>query len=375
MSFTIPTAINQHNVSHPDDPRDRGDFTEGAWSSVGTKGNGSLPIAGAATQHTNSTTTGTMGGYWEFAASPSQDVSTDTKVLVMVYQHNAPNRLEIDTVANNGIMVRLFSGSATPPTNYRTFQVGGRDTAIGKERAFPIHVVLDLNVANHEATSGTYDNTDVQGWGHGSKTLNMGGTTTHVYYQRSFLLDTTKNATNIPRFTGSGSDWDDIMTAMGTTYSTKITHGWLAREGSVFAVACPIEIGNNSTITTFNDNGASVFWPDDDELGNPRIRVTEQAFRVYLNLRNNVADTVTLTGSYDCGNSYPLWDFDQDDNAVVTITGATFKRTGTFKMGSSVTGAATFDDCGVIDFQDNGVDLDGSTFRNPHGNHLLKLVP
>ena len=59
---------------------------------------------------------------------------------------------------------------------------------------------------------------------------------------------------------------------------------------------------------------------------------------------------------------------------MVTITGASFKRTGTFLMGSSVTGAATFDDCGVITCVDNGVDLDGSTFKNPHANHLLELA-
>jgi hypothetical protein len=202
----------------------------------------------------------------------------------------------------------------------------------------------------------------------------MGGSTTQVFLQRMFVLDTTKGATNIPRFTGASSDWDDIITAMGTAYNTKITHGWLAREGTIFSVACPIEFGDNSTATTFNDNGATVFWPDHNETGNPRIRVTDQAFRVYMNLRNNAADTATFSGAYDCGNSYPPWDFDQDDAAVVTFNNPTFKRTGTFLIGSSVTGSATFDDCGVVELQDETADLDGSTFRNPHSTHLLKLI-
>ena len=93
-----------------------------------------------------------------------------------------------------------------------------------------------------------------------------------------------------------------------------------------------------------------------------------------MNLRNNAADTATFSGSYDCGNSYPDWDWDQDDAAVVTLNGPSFKRTGQFTMGSSISGNATFENCGVVYLNDNGVDLDGSTFRNPQGNHLLRLV-
>lgn len=377
MSFTIPTAVHLMQADFDTDPRARGYFTEGTWNTRNTKVNGSLPLTGSsATGFVNTSATGTEGSYWEFLATGSYDVSVDTKVCIFLYQHNAPNRIEIDTVANNGIIFRLGSGGTAPaaPSNYKTFQVGGRDTSIGKERAYPIHLVVDLNATNNEATVGTFDNTAVECVGFGSKTLNMGGTTTQVFMQRMFVFDTTKNAANIPRFTGLGSDWDDVITAMGTTYSTKITHGWLAREGSIFAVACPIEIGDNSTATTFNDNGVSVFWPDDDEPGNPRIRATEQAFRVYLNLRNNSADIAVFSGFYDCGNSYPLWNFDQDDLAIVTFNSPTFKRTGTFLIGSSIAGSATFDDCGTVEYQDNGVNLDGSTFRNPHSTHLVKLA-
>ena len=379
MTFTIPTAINQHLGAFGSDPRARGDFTEGAWSTKNTKGQGSLPLttASAATSFVNTTTTGTQGSYWEFLATGSHDVSTDTKVCIFVYQHNAPNRLEIDTVGNNGIMFRVGSGGTAPaaPTNYKTWQVGGQDTAIGKERAFPVHLVIDLNDTSNEATQGTFDNTAAECYGIGSKTLNMGGSTTQIFLARCFLFDTTKNATNIPRFTGTGSDWDDVITAMGTAYNNKITHGWLAREGSIFNIASPIEFGDNSTATTFNDNGATVFWPDHDEPGNPRVRVTEQAFRVYMNLRNNAADTATFSGSYDCGNSYPPWDFDQDDNATVTFSGVNFKRTGRFDIGSSVEGNANFDDCKIVWINDATADLDGSTFKNPNGNHLLRLEP
>lgn len=379
MTFVIPTANHQFQADWDVDGLRRGPFDgtgEAQWATRNTKVNGSLPLTGSnATGFVNTSATGFQGCWWTF--NTSYDVSTDTKVVVFLYQHNAPNRLELETVGNNGIVFRLGTGSATTtvgPTDYRTWQMGGRDTRIGKERAFPVHLVCDMNNTSQEATVGTFDNTDVEFIGFGSKTLNMGGTTTQVFLQRMFVLDTTKNATNIPRFTGASSDWDDIITAMGTAYNTKITHGWLAREGSVFAMACPWEIGDNSTATTFNDNGASVFWPNNDDPTDPSIRVTEQAFRGYLNLRNNAADTATFSGLYDCGDSYPLWDFDQDDAAVVTFTSPTFKRTGTFLVGSSITGPATFDDCGVVDCQDNGVDLNGSTFKNPHADHLLALA-
>lgn len=380
MTFAIPTANHLFQADWDVDGRRRGPFDgtgEAQWNTRNTKVNGSLPITGsAATGFVNTTTTGFAGCWWTF--NTSFDVSTDTKVCVFLYQYNAPNRLELETKANNGIVLRLGTGTATTtvgPTNYRTFQAGGRDTKIGKERAFPVHLVVDLNSASHDATIGTFDNTDVEFIGFGSKTLNMGGTTTQVFLQRMFVLDTTKGATNIPRFTGSGSDWDDTITAMGTAYNTKITHGWLGREGTIFSVACPIEIGNNSTITTFNDNGASVFWPNHNVAADPSTRVTDQAFRVYLNLRNNVADTATFSGFYNAGDSNPPWDFDQDDNAVVTFNGPTFVNTGRFDVGSSITGDATWDNCGIVWCNDNSVDLDGSVFTKPSGDHLLRLEP
>lgn len=380
MTFTIPTANHQFQTDWDVDGRRRGPFDgtgEAQWSTRNLKVQGSLPLTGSsATGFVNTTASGFQGCWWTF--NTSYDVSTDTKVCIFLYQHNAPNRLEIDTNANEGIVFRLGTGTATTtvgPTDYKTWNTGGNDTATGKERAFPVHLVIDMNDSSEDAEVGTYDNTDVEFIGFGSRTASMGGTTTQVFLQRMFVLDTTKNASNIPRFTGTGSDWDDIITAMGTAYNTKITHGWLAREGSIFQVACPIEFGDNSTATTFNDNGATVFWPDHNETGNPRVRVTDQAFRVYMNLRNNAADTATFSGFYDCGNSYPPWDFDQDDAAVVTFSGATFKRTGQFDIGSSVTGNATFDDCKIVWINDNTADLDGSIFRNPNGNHLLRLEP
>lgn len=383
MTFTIPTAVHQMQTDWDVDARARGAFSgsgEAQPSSRQLKVNGSLPITGAdATSFVNnqsSSSTGPLRGvYWEFLSSGGYNVSTDTKLMIVCVQFNAPNRIQMTTKANDGFVWRFGTGSGSPPSNYRTWQIGGNDTVLGQARENPRMIVMDLNVGGQDATVGTYDNTNVQCFGAGTVRFNISGTANQLYYfSRLFVFDTTKNASNIPRFTGTGSSWDDIITARGTAYNTKITDEWIAREGTVFSYAAPFEIGNNSTATTFNDNGVSVFWPDSAVSTDPRVHVTEQAFRGYLNLRNNAADTATFSGLYDCGNSYPPWNFDQDDAAVVTFSSPTFKRTGQFDVGSSITGPATWDDCGVVYYQDNGVDLDGSTFKNPHGDHLVRLA-
>jgi len=383
MTFVIPTAVHQMQTDWDLDARARGAFAgtgEAQPATRNTKVNGSLPLTGAkATAFVNtqaSSSTGPLRGvYWEFLATGGYDVSVDTKVMILVSQFNAPNRIQLPTKANNGYVVRLGTGTGSPPANYRTWQVGGNDTLLGKSREFPRMFVIDLHDTSHDASIGTFDYTDIETFGVGTVRFNISGTSTVQYFfARLFVFDTTKGATNIPRFTGTGATWDDVITALGTAYNTKISHEWVLREGTTFSIACPLEIGDNTTATTFNDNGAFVFWPNANDANDPRVRVTSQAFRVYLNLRNNAADTATFSGFYDAGDSYPPWDFNQADAAVVTFSGPTFNRTGQFDMGSSVTGPATFNDCGVVYFQDNGVNLDGSTFKNPHGTHLLRLA-
>jgi len=382
MVFVIPAAVHLMQTDWDLDARARGAFAgagEAQPNTRNTKIAGSLPISGAnATAFVNSQATSSTGPlrgtYWEFLSTGGYDVSTDTKVMIVNWQFNAPNRIQLTTSANDGFVVRLGTGTGSPPVNYRTWQIAGNDRVGGQARENPKMVVMDLNVSDHNALIGTFDNTDIECWGFGSVRFNISGTSTVQYFfSRLFIFDTTKNATNIPRFTGS-SNWDDIITAMGTAYNTKITDEWLKREGTVFSISCPLEFGDNTTSTQFNDAGAFVFWPDSNVTQDPRVHVTSQAFRVYSNLRNNVADTLTLSGFYDCGNSYPPWDFNQNDSAVVTFNSPTFNRTGQFDVGSSITGAANWNDCDVVFAQDNGVNLDGSTFKNPYGNHLLRLA-
>lgn len=382
-SFVIPDAVHLMQTDWDLDARARGAFAgagEAQPATRNTKVNGSLPLTGSnATGFVNtqgSSATGPLRGvYWEFLASGGYDVSSDTKVCIMVYQYNAPNRVQCATKANDGLVFRSGTGSGSPPTNYRTWQIGGNDTVAGQDRKYPLAVVIDLNDTSNDATVGTYDNTDVQCFGFGTVRFNISGSSTLQYFfARTFVFDTTKGATNIPRFIGADTDWDETINAVGTAYNTKITNDWITREGSVFSYASPVQIGDNDAVTTFNDNGATVFWPNSNSANDPRVRVTDQAFRVYLNLRNSPADSATFSGFYDAGDSNPDWDFDQDDDAVVTFNGPTFRNTGQFDVGSSVSGSATFDNCGVVWFNDNGVDLDGSTFRNPNGDHLVRLA-
>ncbi len=372
MTFTIPPSPLLKNQDFDDagTTNDRGYMT-GAPYKRNIKSEGGLPMTVAGSYFTHNNDGLERGAWWEFYASGGIDSSTDNHLIIGTFQYNAPNRLEIDTVANGGCVYALGCGTGSPPTVWRKWYIGGHDTPLGSAREFPIFYVIDTHDTSYDASNGTWAANDIECSGFGGKQYHLGGTTFAWFMSRHFVFETTKGATDIPRFTGT-SDWDDTVTAMGVAHDTKISHGWILREGTVFSIACPIEIGDGSTLTNFNDNGVSVFYPDHNDPDDPRVRVTENAFRFYLNL--SAASSATFSGLYDCGTSYPLWDFDQDNGATVTLSGATFKRTGTFKMGGDVTGNATFDGCGMVDCMDNGVDLDGSAFKNPHGTHLLSLA-
>ena len=83
-----------------------------------------------------------------------------TNELVFIsHAFNAPNRLQCDTRANNGAIFRLYSGVTGGSTDFRTYQVGGSDTA----RLTPRHLayILNPNMAG-DVESGTFDITDLQ---------------------------------------------------------------------------------------------------------------------------------------------------------------------------------------------------------------------
>lgn len=363
----------------------RGPYTEGA-PTINDKAQGGLPLCcmglGIISNVGSSPCATPRGVYLQVGPSCStHDVSSDTKVLIFNWQYNAPNRIQVNTAANCGLTVRIGSGNGDMcnccrPTDYKHFQIGGNDTVGGQARENPKMIVIDLNATSQEACVGCFDNTDVQTFGFGFSRFDLSGASTvYTFYQRAFLMETTKNACCIPRFTGACSVWCDIITAMGTVYNTKITDEWLKREGNVFSLATPIEFGCGCCAFCFCDMGATVIWANDDNPADPRVRLTNQAFRVYANLRC-MCDSLTLSGLYDAGDSRPAWCFDLDfgTSSPITVTGATFKRTGGFTVGSSIIGAATFDCNDIVTINHICANLDGSTFKNPNGCHLLRIL-
>jgi len=373
MSFALPTVKDLCNITRgATDPKWLANIN--SPTNTGTKAQGSLPITDVATEFDGNTNGATKGYAKEFenGQSPVYDVSTDTKVMLWHNQFNAPNRIQVDSVANGGVRIRIYSGTGSPPSTYREFYVGGSDTPNAECCKGQYPYVIDLNDSSNDASSGTFDNTSVTSFAILTTRLNLAGTSSNWNYQgKLYVLDTTKTSISTPTFSGSGSKIiDAVTTIQGTDYTDKYGN-WVRKIGDVIFIDMPFKIGNNSTITTFDDEGKTVISPKSNDTADPRVRVTTQAFRVYLYLRNNVADTATFSGTY-IWQTRAAWDFNQSDSAVVTFSEATFTGMGTFSVGSSISGNATWDDVDKVTMNASA-DLDGSIFKNPHGTHLLSI--
>lgn len=362
MTFTLPSAqyLMTSNAS-----TNRG--VNGS-PATGSKVAGNLPITSNAAQlqnNTGSSLTGTPDriyfGLDGQNTTTGYDVSTNTRVLVCSVQYNAPNRIQSSTLANEGASATVVSG--TTEANFRRWFIGGNDTPFCSSQAGPVTICIDPTASGRDAEGGTFDETDFSGWGFGCVRFNLSGTSTLLcFFQRVFLFETTKGSTGIPKFTGASADWDDAFTAVqGSDYTNKIG-AWLTKSGNSFFVPCPFQFGDGSTATTFDDGGAIVTSPANNAAGQENFRLSDQAMRVYLNQRDNAADSVTLSGSYSWGTAAP-WDFDEDNLASCNITGAVFSGMGDFTLGGSVTGAATFTLASGSNVIINGANLDGSTIN------------
>lgn len=372
MTFTLPTVNNDFNAVPTSNVRHVA--TTGSPTGVSLRASGGLPITTSVGDwEKDDTASGPVGFTYEFLASGGYDVSADTKVMLWHNQANAPNRIQKDTRANAGDEIRVYTGSGSPSSNYRAFYVGGNDTPMGASVSGQYPVSIDLNAIGHDASGGTFDNTDVTQYAWFGEPLTMSGTSTMWNFPgAAYVVDTTKASSNTPTFTGT-SDFIDALDAVdGTGFSTKIGN-WVRQIGSFIFIDMPFRIGDNSTQTNFSDQGTTIVSPSNNDTADPRNRLTTQAMRTYLNLRNNVADTAVFSETWIWGTRAPF-DWDQDDAAVVTFSSPTFTGMGTFTLGSSITGPATWDDVDAVVFADTGVDIDGSTFRNPNGNHALELT-
>ncbi len=327
---------------------------------LGRKTGGNLPITTNGTQVQNSGgSEGILFGLDSQNSTTAKDASTETKVLLTSVQFNAPNRIQVDTIGNRGIVARFVSGSGG--ANYREYRIGGNDTPFASSQVGPVTICLDLSAVGHDDSGGTYDNSDVTGWGYGTTYLPLASTNSNLnFFQRVFLFDSEKGGSNLPYFEGS-SNFDDAVTVVqGTDYTTKIG-AWLTKSGSSFFIPAPFSFGDGSSPINFNDGGVSVVSPSNNSAGQENFRLTNAAMRVYLDTRNNAADSVVLSGSYVWGTAAP-WDFSQSNAGTCELSG-NFNGMGEFSLGSSVTASGAFDLASGSAVVSEGANINGITVR------------
>ena len=372
MTFSLPTVNNTHETNGAGDPL----FAEniGSPNAVNTKEAGNLPITKDGSQFTITSDNQLAGVSYYFQATPaSYDVSSSTKVLLWHNQFNAPNRIQVADLANGGVRFRLYSGTTLFSLAYKDWYIGGNDSPFAECVKGQVPFVIDLNAGNETSSAGTFDNTAVTRYGIIVNSDFVVGTQGNINFQGSnFVLGTSKGDADIPVFTGTSDFVQAVTLVQGTDYTNKIGN-WIRQSGSVVYIDMPFQIGDAASATTFSDNGVTVVSPASNNAADPRFQLTNQAMQVHLNLRNNVADTATLTGTYLWGTR-ANFNFDQSDASLTDITGATFRGMGDFTVGSSVSGAANFDNAGSVKLSNSSVDINGSTISNTFASNALHFT-
>jgi len=360
VSFYIPNA--QYLMSNTAATSSRGTFRTAP--SLGRKTGGNFPIFRSAAQIQNSG--GERGVYFglddQDSTSPTNGTTSD-RLMLSSWQFNAPNRIQVDTLDNRGVVFRLASGSGNSPTDFVEFSIAGNDTPQASAQAGGVTMCVSLDAGGFDTSGGTYDPSAATAWGFGTNKINLVGSSSSLaFFQRVFLFDSAKGAAKLPKFTGVSSFDDAVSKIQGTDYNDKIG-SWVTKSGSSVFLPCPFSFGDGSTATTFNDNGGSVSSPSNNEAKQENFRITNDAMRVYADMRNNAADSITLSGSYAWGTP-ANWDFYISNASSININGATFSGMGHFTVGSSVSGAATFNlkSGKNVKIRDNA-DLTGSTIN------------
>ncbi len=308
-------------------------------------------------QWQESTVGETSGIQWEFIeGSTPIDFTSNEEIFVIGCQFNAPNRVDLDTLANDGLTVRMYSSSGT--TDYRTYRVGGQDTYAGKFRQGPFALMIDPQAAGN-ADNGTYDPGAVRRYSVQVKRAQQGGASNWSYVSQAWRIGTQKNSSNIPKVYGAGVKLEDLFTEInGTTY-TNTKHVFVQQLSNAFFIACAFQIGKSGENTTFDDEGKTFISPSSEQMGDPRYHLTNTAMRVYLEL--SASSSIVMSGTYNWGTPAPF-DFDSNSGASVNITGATFSGMGDMTVGSDVSGSASFNlPAGATVIINDTANLDGST--------------
>mgnify|MGYP003144755003 CR=1 FL=1 len=341
MAFNLPTQQNLHTSSSNNN---RG--TIGGVASLATKSGGNLPISTNASQVINSTASNASGppagvffGMDGNTSTSTYDATQGARVFLWSLQYNAPNRIQTSDFANGGSRFWLGSG-ANPSTSYKEFIIGGNDTPFCASQAGPVTMCIDISDSSNENVIGSFDPTQISAYGHASVRTNLvGGSTLQTFFQRSFLFTTTKGSSNLPTFTGASSFDDAVNTVQGDDYTNKIG-SWLTKSGTSFFIPCPFSFGNGVDAVDFDDSGVSVVSPESNARNQENFRLTTNAMRIYLDTRNNAADSVILSGSYAWGTA-AQWDFNISNDSSCLLSG-NFSGMGDFLMGSSVTASGSF---------------------------------
>ena len=109
----------------------------------------------------------------------------------------------------------------------------------------------------------------------------------------------------------------------------------------------------------FNDGGATLISPENNASKAENFRISEQAMRVYLNLRDDAADSVIMSGSYIWGTAAD-WDFNENKLSSCLLSG-NFTGMGHFTVGASVTASGVFSLSTGKSLVCNGANVDGAT--------------
>lgn len=370
MTFTLPTPNNLHeDVTDFNALYDQGINNP----SLGAREAGNLPITKFATEIKVNSPNTISGIQFLFQAAATYDVSTTTKVLLWHSQFNAPNRIQVNDLANGGVRFRLTSGSPTTLTDYREWYLGGNDSPFAECIKGQVPFVIDLNAAG-KSEVGTFDNTDVNKYAILFNSQHIVDTSGNWNFQgKAYVLGTELGDADIPTFSGTSDFTEAVTLVQGTDYTDKIGN-WVRQTGSVIFMDMPFQIGDGTTATTFNDNGLTVVSPANNTPTDPRYQLTDKAMQVHVHMRDDFNDTATLSGSYLWGTR-AQFDLGQNNQSQIILDGTLFKGMGDVRIGRSVfsTNPVTFDNTGTVVVVDSGADLLGALIKSTHGSHALSL--
>ena len=372
MSFTLPSPNNVHNVS----PTTNARFVSliNAPTSVNAKAAGNLPITQSAGSYQNTNNGISKGIGYDFLAS-SADIQTTnaTKVVLWHSQFNAPNRINISTVADGGAVFKLYNGASVGgvlSTSYKAFNLGGQDTPFGECIKGQVNFTIDLQADNYDTEfpllSGVSSN--IHAYSLEFKKAQMGNTASNWNFNGKLYVVSSQNDSESPRFTGTSNFVQAVEFIQGTNYTNKLGN-WIRSIGDVIFIDMPFIIGGllAGTSTTFDDQGKSIVSPANNQSNDPRIRAKNNTtFNWEIDLIT-VGDSANISGTY-------IWQtpsrvlFNAIDGASITHNNSKFSGLSVEFIRNN-TGNVFCDKCYYVAVGTNNT-ISG-TFSNPLDGHLL----